>query len=504
MSDHIDGPRVLADPSIDLTDLFAFTTEDATRTVLVAGFFPGAGESAAFSDVVDHSIVLRRVIVSGLGADAGFKPGTDEIRFSCQFDRLERPAGDGSPPLQRGTCKLPGGGVLPFVVNDDRGAATPDGLYRIFAGIRSDPFFDCWLPTVKGLVDLKTNILHGDNVLCIVIEFDTERVLDPGKGPLFGAIAETTLREGRSKPLEMPIPRYDWVGRPEHSNFRLDNMRRPDEPDLRDLWNQETPFGLSKALAPVFRDHLTRCLDRWDMLDGKRDWSPELLAASVNVFLDDYLLFDVSKKIDDHSHLEIEKSTIDGQDYQTGGGRTLDANSVDILVRWLINRDQGEERYEGAAKGPTQPSLKTFPYAAPPNTRLIEVERSIIVAAPPDQVWSLIGQFEANWHPHFAEVRSAGTGVGQLRTAMMTDGKRIVDRLEAIDNDRRSLRYTTVSGLFAANNSGELEVRPNGAGSSVHWTIKYRPNRPGFFVHPDVPEFVKTGLDALGKQFGTL
>jgi hypothetical protein len=37
MSDHIDGPRQVGDPSADLTDLFAFTSpENPARTVLAA------------------------------------------------------------------------------------------------------------------------------------------------------------------------------------------------------------------------------------------------------------------------------------------------------------------------------------------------------------------------------------------------------------------------------------------------------------------------------------
>jgi len=36
MSDHVDGPRSIGDPSADLTDLLAFTSpEDSARTVLV-------------------------------------------------------------------------------------------------------------------------------------------------------------------------------------------------------------------------------------------------------------------------------------------------------------------------------------------------------------------------------------------------------------------------------------------------------------------------------------
>ena len=107
--------------------------------------FPSAGASAMFSNVVNHSIVVRRVTVAGLGDAAKFKTGDEEYRFSCRFDALE-PGRDGAKPIQRGTCTFPDGQVLRFVVNDEKGASTPDGVFRVFAGLRSDPFFLAWLP----------------------------------------------------------------------------------------------------------------------------------------------------------------------------------------------------------------------------------------------------------------------------------------------------------------------------------------------------------------------
>ena len=72
MSDHVDGPRSIGDPSIDLTDLFAFTSpEDPSRTVLVANVFPSAGASAMFSNVDNHSIVVRRIDGCGVSGEAG-------------------------------------------------------------------------------------------------------------------------------------------------------------------------------------------------------------------------------------------------------------------------------------------------------------------------------------------------------------------------------------------------------------------------------------------------
>ena len=185
MSDHIDGPRQIGDPVSDLTDLFAFTSpENPALTVLAANVFPSAGVTAMFSNAVNHSIVMRRVSLAGSGNNAKFKPGDKEYRFSCKFDVLQR---DGERTVQRGTLKCPDGQTLPFVVNDEKGASTPDGGFRVFAGLRSDPFLLAWVGTKK-----VPNLLQHDNVLAIVIEFDTQRVLNPGEGSLFGVIAETT------------------------------------------------------------------------------------------------------------------------------------------------------------------------------------------------------------------------------------------------------------------------------------------------------------------------
>jgi Tetratricopeptide repeat len=176
-----------------------------------------------------------------------------------------------------------------------------------------------------------------------------------------------------------PVARIDWIGRPEQTNVRLNNPGLSDADDIRDLWNQQKPFEISKELQPLFLQRLKDSFADWDMRDGKADWKPEALAANANVFLDDFLLFDVAKPITDQSHLEIEKSTIDGRPYQTGGGRTVDANSIDILLTWLINHDR--EFLQGGATGATKPGMEVFPYFAPPNTELQTVSESVALAA---------------------------------------------------------------------------------------------------------------------------
>jgi hypothetical protein len=497
MSDHVDGPRSIGDPSIDLSDLFAFTSPaDASRTVLAANVFPSAGVTAMFTNAANHSIIVRRITVGGLGNETKFKPAEPEYRFTCRFSALAREP-DHAKAVQRGTCTLPGGQELSFIVNDEKGTTSSDGVFRVFAGLRSDPFYLAWFPAVLKKVP---NLLQHDNVLSIVIEFDTRRVLDPDKGTLFGVAAETSPIPGPRSPIGQPPPRFDWVGRPEQTNMRLNNPAMPAD-DIRDLWNQQTPFAIAEEFQPLFRKRLLDSLTNWDMRDDRADWTPETLAAAANVYLDDFLLFDVSKPMSDTSFLEIEKSTLHGKPYQTGGGRTVNANVIDIMITWMVNNDR--EFLQGGATGATKPGVQSFPYLASPNTQLQTVADSVDLLAPPDKVWALIGGFGALWHPLIANLQTSGEGVGELRTIETIDGKRIIEQLEAFDTSQRSYRYKMISGIPAVDYTGTMTVTPKGTGCTVEWRVQYwADGQADFVVMTIVSTLLKTGLESLKTRFG--
>jgi hypothetical protein len=499
MSDHIDGPRQIGDPSADLTDLFAFTSpENPARTVLAANVFPTCGNDAIFSNAINHAIVVRRAKVAGIGEATKFETSDPEVRFSIRFDALERGAA-GQAAIQRGTCTFPDGQTLRIVVNDEKGASTPDGAFRVFAGLRSDPFILAWIFGDAQITKFQNLLLH-DNVLCIVVEFDTRRVLNPDRGSLFGVIAETVPLAHRGQFVGSEPPRLDWVGRPEQTNIRLNCPLINNLEDLRDLWNQQTPFAISDTHRPVFLQRLKDSLTAFDMHDGRQDWTPAALTANANMFLDDFMLFDVAKPITDTSHLEIEKSTLNGQAYQTGGGRTVDADVIDVLLTWMVNRDR--EFLQGGTTKATKPGTKTFPYFASPNTELQTVEETVELAATPDRVWELIGQFGGGWHPLIANISVVGTGVGQLRVIETIDGKQIIDRLDAIDNTARSYRYTNIGGIPASSYTGTLDVKPRGTGSSVVWRSQFLANGQGTLaVRTIVSTLFKTGLESLKSRF---
>src|SRR5258707_8926829 len=137
MSDHISGPRAIADPVTDITDVFAFPCpESPQHLVLIMNVFPYAGPSACFSDAVIYRLRVRSVSIAS--NRRAFAVGADEFTFDCTFDV---PAGADSEgqPVQGGCCTMPNGVPVPFRVNDENGGkcARP----HVFSGTRADPFF---------------------------------------------------------------------------------------------------------------------------------------------------------------------------------------------------------------------------------------------------------------------------------------------------------------------------------------------------------------------------
>lgn len=137
MSDHFSGPRALADPSCDICDLYAFPSPGRTgHLVLVVNVFPFAGTTALFSDAVMCRFRLRPVTIATTGGTAAFAVGDTEAIFDCSFDV---PVHREGATVQVGHCTTPAGEMVSVVVNDENG--TRGRGVRIFAGLRSDPFF---------------------------------------------------------------------------------------------------------------------------------------------------------------------------------------------------------------------------------------------------------------------------------------------------------------------------------------------------------------------------
>jgi len=79
---------------------------------------------------------------------------------------------------------------------------------------------------------------------------------------------------------------------------------------------------------------------------------------------------------------------------------------------------------------------------------MASVEEHVRIPAPADEVWAIVRDFGsiADWTPPITDATLDGEGVGAERTLTLADGGQVVERLEALDENDRTLRYTIVDG----------------------------------------------------------
>jgi hypothetical protein len=223
----------------------------------------------------DGRELLRRLIPF-IPTAAG-SPEPDQVAWAAvglSFQGLKaQPGVDGARPVQDGYCIAPSGETARFCVHDEQGGR--GGGLRVYAGLRSDPFFidlPAWLESLKtGRLAFKQegqNSLTGANILGVVVEVDGKLLLKNGGPPLFAVVAETVV-DGK-----LPV-RIERFGRPEVKNHLL-SMKEFDQVnrdlEVRDLYNLEGAFHMSKDYRGVYRARLNANLTVIDRLDGKTDW----------------------------------------------------------------------------------------------------------------------------------------------------------------------------------------------------------------------------------------
>ena len=365
MSHHISGPRAVAEPIADITDLYAFPSPDRPgHLVLVLNTLPFAPPTARFSDALLYRFRIRGLTRNNPDGGSPFSSIEHDIVVECVFSTPE-PEDYGE---QHCTCTLPSGDTVTVRVGDDGGSAR-DGA-RIFAGPRWDPFIldaPAMLTTIAtgklAFTDPGAIYLDGKNVLGLVVEFDCAEVL--GDVDLVGVAAETLTRGKLNVRLES-------AGRPEVPNMMLgptqfDRVNR--DLEIRDLYNMDDVFHPAHVYEGAYRARLNANLAFWDGLDGSVDWplDPNGAHPLTELVLADYLVVDVTKPYAERgSFLEIELAARAGRAHETCGGRALNDDVMDSLFTLLINAGDGPVISDGVDQA-TRPATRTFPYLAAPN-----------------------------------------------------------------------------------------------------------------------------------------
>ena len=366
MADHFSGPGVMGDPAVDLTDFYAFVSpERAGHMVLIANVFPLAGEGALFSDAVDYGFRLRAASrdASSITGFSIFRTEANIVaRFGC-------PVSPGQ--AQPAAIVLQTGEKVEF----QTGTPAESLGMRVFAGLRSDPFFMDVAAAKKtdqegrlAYTNPGTNTVQFRDCLSIVVEISNEAVFSMlGRSGLIAAVAETGGRGGH-KAL-----RIERLGRPELKNLVLSSPahdHRSPTHELRDLYNREDAFDLSVQYRPLYQSRLDGTLSFFDNLDGEVAWPmlPDGGHPLREMFLNDCLVLDPTLPFSRGNFLEIEQSLLADKPHRTSGGRWLDDDIVDEMLTLFVNGGKGP-RVGDFVDAPTKPADLHFPFVREPNLK---------------------------------------------------------------------------------------------------------------------------------------
>jgi hypothetical protein len=229
---------------------------------------------------------------------------------------------------RHGNCHYHPGGDREFLrvkpAGQKQGAADPS------IGLVSDPFFmdvEAALRTdMSGKLSFNTavNTVHFRDVLSIAVEIPFAPIVERFDGvTLIGTIAEDVVTR-RGKPM-----RIERLGRPEMKTFVLANPTRDARTmgiELRDLYNIEDAFELSREYRSLYESRVDANLAFFDGLDGKTAWpiGPDGRHPLRELFIGDFLIVDVARKFAPGNFLEIERSLMEHRAHENACGRWLD------------------------------------------------------------------------------------------------------------------------------------------------------------------------------------
>lgn len=139
---------------------------------------------------------------------------------------------------------------------------------------------------------------------------------------------------------------------------------------------------------------------------------------------------------------------------------------------------------------------------------MASVQTNIMIEAPAEDVWNTVRAF-GNIDQYVAavdSVESTGEGVGMTRVLTLEDGASIKERLDARDDERRTLRYTIVEGpLPVENYVSTMSVRPIGEQQcEAAWHCTFDPaGAPVEEVKPNLEALYTAGLQGLQAIHGS-
>lgn len=370
-SDHLDTPSVIADPRADIGDLYAWTSQDGRRLNLVM-------------TIVGHTFSDRLNYVFHVDSARHMGRTTATTSIVCRF------AGDKAV-----SCRV---GDIDAAIGDaggEGGLISRNGRFRVFAGLRDDPFFnnvrgtraayniaaaglaararvdaagcpdfdratsqavlDQWRHTDGGPA---TNFLAGWTPASLVVSVDLDLVAQGG--PLLAVWAAT----------EGPARQIDRAGRTLTGNALLGTLATAEAGNaLKEDYNAVTP-----ATAAKFIPEIETGLALYDGFDGvcgdqlmaRPSAAAPLRYRALATLLADDRLWVNSASTSCTQLFAVEMATMPGhRDLAADcGGRTPLYSAVNVYRSLLVN-GRPDSVDDGVRQDDRVHSATEFPFLAP-------------------------------------------------------------------------------------------------------------------------------------------
>jgi hypothetical protein len=126
------------------------------------------------------------------------------------------------------------------------------------------------------------------------------------------------------------------------------------------------------------------------------------------------------------------------------------------------------------------------------------------IMAPAEEVWRLVGGWNAlpAWHP--AVKTSILEQGGHKRRIQLADGTEIIEQLETFDGEAKTYTYSIVaSPLPLTDYRSTITVKREGEKSTIEWSTTFRPiDVPENEVTRSLEKFYEEGFNNLRKLLG--
>ena len=372
-SDHLDSPSVIADPRADIGDVFTWMAPDGRHLNVVM-------------TIVGHSFSDKIAYTFHIDSGRRFGRTSASIAMTCRFSSAS--AAD---------CRLGNGDRVEGDASKPDGLASPHSTFRVFAGLRDDPFFNNVRGTramynlaIKALAGTArydaarcpvfsgaqtagileawrhtdggppTNFLRGWTPASIVASIDVAAVTKGG--PLVAVWATTTGPRGQ----------IDRAARPLTGNALLVTLGSDDAQNaIKERYNHASPSS-GRQFIPAIAEGVAlydgldgRCGDSL-LIDHKapparRYWPLAELLADDRLWVD-------SRSATCTQLFAVERVALNGERALVNdcGGRTINYDAVNVYRSLLANGTvhgiddgvHGDEKVH---------SVSAFPFLAAPD-----------------------------------------------------------------------------------------------------------------------------------------